>query len=157
MMSEVSGMDFVELFAGHRLSVPRGVGADELNDIIKKADPKHFVKRPMKPVSPKPYCPTIDLKKGEKLKLIWFQRNREMDAAAKMAHELLLKIFPPLGISYQYVGQVDSSRVWNYLNIMDWVDTATWCEYLQSQWVRDRAPMFGKAYNGAAEALAVEV
>jgi len=157
MMSQVSGMDFVELFAGYRLSAPSSFGADKLNDIIKKADPKHFVKRPMKPASPKPDCPTIDLKKGEKLKLIGMQRNGEKDAVAKMANELLLKVFPPLGVSYKYTGQVDSSRFWNFITIMDWVDTATWCEYGQSQWAKDAEAMFAKALEGVAQALAVEV
>jgi len=157
MMSQVSGMDFVELFAGYKLSVPFGFGADKLNDIIKKADPKHFVKRPMKQASPKPYCPTIDLKKGDKLKLIAFQRMGEKDAATRMANELMLKIFPPLGLSYKYAGNVDSSRFWKLVSITDWVDTATWCEYVQSQWAKDAGPMFAKAFNAVADALAVEV
>lgn len=156
-LSEVSGMSFVELYAGYRLSDPSFHSADKLNTIMKKADPKHFVKRPMKAASPLPDCPTIDLKKGERL--IFVQMNRKGDGKAwtKMFGELIFRGFPPLRVSYKYVGLVDSSDVWDDVWIMDFVDVKTWCEYAQSQFAKDLGPIFALAFKGVAAGLAAQV
>lgn len=156
-ISEISAMHFVELFAGYRLSAPAALSTDKLNDIIKNADPKHFVKRPMKPATPKPPCPTVDLKKGETLKMIGISRNGDQAQSAKLGQELLLRVFPSLRWLYTYLAQVDSGKVWDYAAIMDLHDTTTWCEYFQSQWVQDADKKYPKAMKGVADFFAIEV
>merc|ERR1711931_374453 len=157
-MSQVSGMDFVELFAGYRLSTRTGVDARAFNQIIKKADPKHFVERPMTPQSPKPDCTiTFDLKKGETSKLITIDRNGDMKILAKLHKELFSSIFPSLGWFYKYTGMVDSSQVWDSVSIIDVHDIPTFCEYLQSQWLKEAGPRYAGVSKGIAINMAVEV
>jgi hypothetical protein len=156
-LSEVSGMSFVELYAGYRLSVSSLYDADKLNKMMKKADPKHFVKRPMKAASPLPDCRVIDLKKGERLILMSMSRTDKTKAAMKMARELVLRGFPPLGVSYKYVGEVDSSEVWEDFSIMDFIDVKTWCEHVQSQFAKDIGPIFARAMKAVAGGLVVQV
>merc|ERR1711962_67480 len=156
-MSEVSGMDFVELFAGYRLSVRPDQDAERINSYIKQADPKHFVKRPMRPASPRPPCPAMHLKEGERLKIISMRRVGDIRSAMKAGHDVILTIFPALKVSYNYIGSVDSSQVWNTFDVVDWDDVATFCEYIQSQWVKDMPKKYPNLSKGFAAGLAVEV
>lgn len=154
-MSEISGKSFVELFAGYRMS--HEFDAADLNAMMKKADPKHFVKRPMKPTQPKPDCPSIDMKPGQKLFIMSFVRQGDEGTFNNLTKQFFYQLFPGLKVTYAYVGQVDSTDAWESFSILDWVDQATWCEYVQSQWVNDRASVFYSAYRGSASALAVKV
>jgi len=157
LMSEVSGMDFVELFAGYRLSVLPGQDAERVNQHIKQADPKHFVNRPMTAASPKPPCPGIPLKEGERLKIVSMRRVGDIRSAMKAGRDVILTVFPALKVSYNYIGQVDSSQVWNTFDVVDWNNVETFCEYIQSQWVRDMPKKYPNLSKGFAAGLAVEV
>ena len=58
----------------------------------------------MKAASPKPECPTFDLKEGERLKVISLETATDSEVARKLGMELFLTIFPPLGATYKYIG-----------------------------------------------------
>jgi len=156
-LSEVSGMSFVELYAGYRSSVPKGFSADELNDMMKKADPKHFVKRPMEKATPAPDCVKFDLKKGERLVELSITRFGDQKALEKFSIDLHSHVFPALGVTYKSLGSVDSSDAWDQFAVMDWVDAATFCEYMQSQWAKDGGKKYYSAFKANAAAFGVEV
>jgi len=156
-LAEVSGMSFVELYAGYRSSVPKGFSADQLNDMMKKADPKHFVKRPMEKATPAPDCPKFDLKKGERLVELSISRFGDQKSLEKFSFDLLQHVFPALGVTYKAIGQVDSSDAWDQFAVMDWVDSATFCEYMQSQWAKDGGKIYASAFKANAASFGVEV
>jgi len=156
-LSEVSGMSFVELYVGYRSSVPKGFSADELNDMMKKADPKHFVKRPMEKATPAPDCPKFDLQKGERLVELSISRFGDMKIMEKLGADLLSHVFPALGVTYKAIGQVDSSDAWDQFAVMDWADSATFCEYMQSQWAKDGGKKYSTAFKANAASFGVEV
>ena len=59
--------------------------------------------------------------------------------------------------SFYFIGKVASSDVWDDFIIMDINDVDTWCEYFQSQWVRDSEAKYRGAFKGIGVGLAVEV
>jgi len=162
LMSEVSGMDFVELFSGYRLSVRPEQDVDKFNDYIKKADPKHFVKRPATPATPKPPCITMPLKKGERLKFLQMGRlGEDRKKIEKENNELFTAVLPAFKMFYNYVGAVDSSQVWDFFAVQDLTDNETFCEWAQSQYAKEfvirYSPIYPDISKGFASAFAVEV
>jgi len=155
-LAKISGMGFVELYAGYRLSTSPDFDADYINDMIKKADPKHFVKRPMKAASPKPECPKFDLKKGERLIEVALLRTVDKKIVEKIYHEYITKVFPALHVSWKYEGQADSSDVWDEVLAIDWGNAETFCEYFQSQFAKDLSK-YGNPYKGMAMGFVVKV
>jgi len=158
LISDVATLDFVQTSVGYRLNVDERFGVAKLNEWIKKANPKFFVKRPMKAASPKPPCLRMDLKEGQTLKVMTIARRGDMRMMEKMGRELLMRIFPALKASYTFIGQVDASHksVWNDFTIMDYIDNDAWCEYAQSQYGKDFPRKFPNVFKGMGVALAVE-
>lgn len=163
LISEVGNLTFVKNYAGYRLRTLPNQNADALNTIMKNADPAHFVKRPMKPATPKPDCSYIHLAKGERLKMIQLNRSGDKKMLEKMGHEWLLTVFPALKGSYDYVGGVDASQcsgipiVWDGFGVTDFVDVDTFCEYTQSQWVKDIQVKYPGVFKGLGIGIGVEV
>merc|ERR1712168_339335 len=151
-LSEISGMSFVERYVGYKLKTYK-FDADYINDIIKKADPKHFVKRPMKAASPKPDCE----RPGERPIQMAMVRIGDEKVLLNSTGEFITKVAPALHLSYKYHGRVESSNVWDYLDVIDWVDSNTWCEYAQSQYARDANWKYAGSVKGVAVGFGVEV
>merc|ERR1712062_201832 len=142
VITGVGKLSFVANYAGYRLKTNPHGDAATLNAIMKKADPAHFVKRPMKPQFPKPDCARMHLGKGDKMKLIQLQVINNGEMAERMGREMILRLFPSLKAQYDYIGGVEKSEcsgiphIWQSFIVMDFVDNDTWCEYTQSQWAK---------------------
>ena len=75
--------------------------------LFQNADPKHFVKRPMKAASPKPPClgSGMQVKKGESLKVISMVRIGDGKIMMQKGRELVMKVFPALKASYSLISK----------------------------------------------------
>lgn len=92
---------------------------------FKKADPAHFIKRPLKPASPTPDCINMRMVKGERLKFIQmvrYKKGKDIDEIKRrMSRDWLLKIFPALKGSYNYAGKLFHVRSFTLrIVIMEW-------------------------------------
>merc|ERR1712168_1453473 len=120
---------------------------------IKKSDPKHFVKRPMKAASPKPDCERPEERPIEMVMV----RIGDEKVLHNTTGEFITKVAPALHVSYKYHGQVESSNVWDYFEVIDWVDSNTWCEYRQSEYARYANWKSARAMKGIAVGFGVKV
>lgn len=59
----------------------------------------------MKAASPKPPCARVELKEGQRLKLMTIARNGDAQVIERMSRELLMRVYPALKASYTFIGK----------------------------------------------------